>query len=162
IAGDQLWVSDAGGANRRQLTTLNGGVTGPIWSSGSDQIAFVSTVYPECTTDACNVAKDKAKADNKVKAHVADQLMFRHWTAWDEGTRSHVFVVALDGTPPRDLVPGARYDIPPGPFGGSEGYAFSPDGREVAYTSKDQGREDAWSTDVNVYTVSTSGGTPSV
>ena len=38
------------------------------------------------------------------------------------------------------------------PFGGSEGYAFSADGRELAYSAKDQGREDAWSTDVPVST----------
>ena len=40
-------------------------------------------------------------------------------------------------------MPGAKYDVPPGPFGGSEGYAWSPDGRELAYTAKDQGRADA-------------------
>ena len=58
----------------------------------------------------------------------------------------------------RDLTAGAKYDVPPGPFGGSEGYAWSPDGRELAYTAKDQGRTDAWTTDVNVYTVSADGG----
>ncbi|HEX7020967.1 MAG TPA: S9 family peptidase [Gemmatimonadaceae bacterium] len=162
ITGDQLWVSDADGGNRRQLTTLNGGATGPAWSPASDMIAFTSGVYPECTTDACNAAKDKAKADSKVKAHIADQLMFRHWTAWDEGTRSHLFVVPVNGGAPRDLVPGARYDIPPGPFGGSEGYAFSPDGKEIAYTAKDQGRADAWTTDLNLYTIAVAGGQPTV
>src|SRR5262249_24119930 len=34
----------------------------------------------------------------------------------------------------------------------------SPDGREMAYTAKDAGRADAWSTDINVYVVPTSGG----
>ena len=57
--------------------------------------------------------------------------MFRHWNAWDEGTRSHLFVVSLDGSGLRDLTPGAKYDVPPGPFGGSEGYALSPDGSEI-------------------------------
>jgi dipeptidyl aminopeptidase/acylaminoacyl peptidase len=73
-----------------------------------------------------------------------------------------VFVVGVDGSEPRDLVPGARYDVPPGPFGGSEGYAWAPDGRELAYTAKDQGRADAWTTDLNVYTVAASGGAPAV
>lgn len=161
VAGGQLWIVDADGTNAKQLTHLNGGATGPVWSPLSDRIAFTSTVYPECTTDVCNAAKDKAAADNKVKAHVADQLMFRHWTAWDDGTRSHLFVVGMDASP-RDLVPGARYDIPPGPFGGSEGYNWSPDAMQIAYTAKDQGRNDATTTDVNVYTISTSGGSPAV
>ncbi len=127
IAGGQLWVADANGGARKQLTDLNGGATGPIWSPTGDQIAFTSAVYPDCTSDACNTAKAKAAADSKVKAHVADELMYRHWNAWDEGTRSHLFIVSADGGAPRDLVPGAKYDIPPGPFGGSEGYAWSPD-----------------------------------
>ena len=162
VAGGQLWISDANGAARKQLTHLNGRATGPVWAPTSDRIAFVSSVYPECSNDACNAAKEKAASDNKVKAHIADQLMYRHWNAWDEGTRSHLFVVAIDGSAPRDLIPGAKYDVPPGPFGGSEGYAWSPDGRELAYTAKDQGRADATSTDVNVYTISASGGAPVV
>jgi dipeptidyl aminopeptidase/acylaminoacyl peptidase len=162
IAGGQLWVADANGGARKQLTDLNGGGTGPIWSPNGDQIAFTSAVYPDCNSDACNTAKSKAAADSKVKAHVADELMYRHWNAWDEGTRSHLFIVSADGGAPRDLVPGAKYDIPPGPFGGSEGYAWSPDQRELAYTAKDQGRHDATTTDLNVYVVPASGGTPSV
>jgi dipeptidyl aminopeptidase/acylaminoacyl peptidase len=162
IAGGQLWIADATGAARKQITHLNGGATGPVWAPTSDHVAFTSSVYPDCSNDACNAAKEKTAADNKVKAHVADQLMFRHWNVWDEGTRSHLFVVAIDGSAPRDLIPGAKYDVPPGPFGGSEGYAWSPDARELAYTAKDQGRADATSTDVNVYTISANGGAPTV
>jgi dipeptidyl aminopeptidase/acylaminoacyl peptidase len=158
IANDQLWVAEPSGANARQLTHLNGGVTGPVWSPIGDHIAFTSAVYPDCSTDACHASKSKAAADNKVKAHIADQLLYRHWNAWDEGTRSHLFVVGLDGSAPKDLIPGARYDVPPGPFGGSEGYAWSTDGREIAYTAKDQGRNNATSTDINVYTVPAGGG----
>lgn len=162
VAGGQLWVADGSGGGRKQLTELNGGATGPIWSPNGDQIAFTSTVYPGCSTDACNVAKAKAAADSKVKAHVADELLYRHWNAWDEGTRSHLFIVSVDGGAPRDLVPGAKYDVPPGPFAGSEGYAWSPDQRELAYTAKDQGRADAWTTDLNVYVISAAGGAPTV
>lgn len=161
VAGGQLWVADADGSNAKQLTKLNGGATGPVWAPASDRIAFTSSVYPDCATDACNASREKAAADSKVKAHVADQLMFRHWTAWDDGTRSHLFVVGMDANP-TDLVPGAKYDVPPGPFGGSEGYAWAPDGRELAYTAKDQGRNDATTTDVNVYTIPSTGGTPRV
>jgi len=162
IANDQLWIADAGGGSPRQLTRLSGGTTGPVWSPIGDKIAFTSSVYPDCANDACNASKAKAAADSKVKAHGADQLMYRNWTALDEGTRSHLFVVGLDGSAPKDLLPGARYDVPPGPFGGSEGYAWSPDGREMTYTAKDQGRGDATSTDINLYAVSVSGGTPGV
>ncbi len=157
-SGGQLWIAEADGTQARALTTLSGGASGPVWSRAGDRIAFTSGVYPDCSDDACSAAKSKAASDSKVKAHIADQLMFRHWNAYDDGTRQHLFVVKPDGSELRDLVPGARFDVPPGPFGGSEGYAFSPDGREVAFTAKAQGRADAWTTDANVYTVPATGG----
>ena len=162
VAGGQLWVSDADGGNRKQLTSLNGGATGPVWAPTGSMIAFSSTVYPECTSDACNAALEKARDTNKVKAHIADRLLYRHWNVWDDGTRSHLFVVSADGGEPRDLIPGAKYDTPVPPFGGSEAYTFSPDGREIAYTAKDQGRNDATTTDLNIYLVPVSGGAPTV
>jgi dipeptidyl aminopeptidase/acylaminoacyl peptidase len=159
ISGGQLWIiSVTGNGERRQITNLTGGASGPVWSPIGDRIAFVSAVYPECRDDACNAAKDKSKSESKVKAHAADNLLFRHWNAYDEGTRSHLFVVKPNGSDLRDLIPGATYDVPPGPFGGSEGYTFSADGRQLAFTAKDQGAKDAWSTDINLYGISAEGG----
>ncbi len=160
IAGGQLWVANADGSGRKQLTEMNQGAGGPVWAPTGDRVAFVSGVYASCRSESCNADSAKARETNKVKAHVADGLMYRHWNAWDEGTRAHLFVIARDGSGLRDVTEGARYDVPPGPFGGSEGYAFSPDGKELAYTAKDQGRQDAWTTDVNVYVVSAAGGRP--
>ena len=160
--GGQLWVADVNGSNRKQLTTLTGGASGPVWAPTGDRIAFVSSVYPACRDDACNARREKEREANKVKAHVATELLYRHWTAWDEGTRSHLFVIAPDGSGMRDVTEAAPYDVPPGPFGGSEGYSFSTNGQEIAYTAKDAGREDAWSTDVNLYLVPVTGGPASV
>ncbi|GLC24142.1 S9 family peptidase [Roseisolibacter agri] len=170
VAGGQLWIRDVEGRTRRQVTRLNGGATGPVWSPTGGAIVFTSTVWPECTTggndDACNRQRDSVKAASKVQAYTADRLLYRHWTSVDAGTRNHLFAVAIDGQgnagAPRDLVPGAGYDVPPGPFGGSEGYAVSPDGQEVAFSAKAPTRDEAWSTDVNLYVVPMAGGAPTV
>ena len=173
-AGGQLWLTDVRGGAPRQLTKLDGGASGPVWSTAGSAIAFTSGVWPECTAasipngydDACSARRDSVHEASKVKAHVADRLMYRHWTAWDEGTKQHLFVVTLDGqgnaTAPRDLTPGAGYDVPPGPFGGSEGYALSPDGREATYSAKLPTHDEAWSTDVNLYTVPLGVGAPTL
>jgi dipeptidyl aminopeptidase/acylaminoacyl peptidase len=161
-SGGQLWVANTDGTAARRLTTLHGGATGFVWSPAGDRIAFTSVVYPDCASDSCNVAKAAAAENTKVKARIADDLMYRHWDTWRDGTRSHLFVISPDGGAPTDLMPGANYDVPVPPFGGSEGYAFAPDGREIAYTAKNAGREEAWSTDVNVFTVSVGGGAATV
>ena len=172
--GGQLWLQPADGGEARRLTTLAGSASGPVWSPAGNAIVFTSTVWPECTgaafaggfDDACTARRDSAQAASKVQAYAADQLLYRHWTSVDRGTRSHLFAVTLsaDGgvTGVRDLVPGATYDVPPPPFGGSEGYAVSPDGREVAFTTKLPTRDAAWTTNVDVYTVAMGGGAPAL
>ncbi len=162
VAGGQVWVADAAGTNRLPLTELAGGARGPVWSPAGNRIAFTSAVTPSCDGDACNAEQARRRASSAVKAHIADSLMYRHWNAWDDGTRRHLFAVFPDGGTPLDLTPRAPYDVPPGPDATSDGYAFSPDGREIAYTAKDQGRGDAWSTDANVYLVPVAGGAPAV
>jgi len=161
-SGGQLWIAPASGGAPKQLTHLTGGAGGPVWAPTGARLAFVSAVHPDCRDDACNAAKEKAALDSKVKAHIADDLLFRHWVAYDDGTRSHLFVVNPDGSDLRDLIPGAKYEVPPGPFGGSEAYSFNPDGTWLAYTAKDQGASSAWSTDLNIYVVEAAGGTPRV
>ena len=98
------------------------------FSPDGKTIAFTSSVYPDCNDDACNSARDAEKDKSKVKAHVYEQLLYRHWTHWFEGKRAHLFVVPVDGSAaPRDLTPGANYDVPPDERGGPEDINFSPD-----------------------------------
>lgn len=157
VSGGQLWIAAADGTGKRQLTTINGGASGAVWSPAGDRIAFTSAVYADCKDDACNVGRTKEADSSKVKAHIADNLLYRHWTTYSDGTRSHLYVVAVSGGAPIDLTAGANYDVPPPPFGGSEAYAWSPDGREIAYTAKDQKAADAWTTDLNLYVVPSDG-----
>ena len=78
---------------------------------------------------------------------IFDRLLYRHWNAYKEGKRSHIFVMAAEGPRfvkdysgphvdehPRDLTPG-DYDAPVFSLGGQDNYAFSPDGQEICYTS---------------------------
>ena len=162
VGGGQLWIANADGGGKVQLTKLTGGASGPKWSPDGRHIAFVSGAYPACRSEQCNADSAKARETNKVKAHTADRLMYRHWTAWDEGQRSHLYVVRPNGEGLRNLIEGVRYDVPPPPFGGSEAYSWSPDGNDLAFTAKDATQDAAWSTDLNVYTVGLNGGAASV
>ena len=77
----------------------------------------------------------RKRAKSKVKANIFTQLMFRHWTHYSNGKRSHLFIQSRrKAASPRDLTPG-DHDVPPFCLGGQDQYAFSPDGKEVAYAS---------------------------
>ena len=81
VAGDgQLWSMNADGSDKKSISRISGGVDNIVWASDGRSIAFTSEVFIDCKDDACNAARDKAKEDDKVKAHVAERLLFRHWT----------------------------------------------------------------------------------
>jgi len=156
VNGDQLWVMEPDGSNKEQITKISTGAGGPVWSPDGHWLAFVSDVYPECTTDDCNRAKDEAAAKSKVKAHVTDRLLFRHWVEWRDQKRTHVFLVASKGGVARDLTPG-DFDSPPYAVAGDVDYSFSPDSKELAYL-RNPDKIEAISTNSDIYIVPVAGG----
>ncbi len=131
----QIFLLPLGGGEATQLTHVSTGVDGPVWSPDGRFIAFASEVYPQCgADDGCNDKIKKTWEDGTLKAHMADELLYRHWTAWRDGTFSHVLLVKVaDGTV-TDVSPGT-FDAPTFSLGGPEGYAFAPDSRELAFVS---------------------------
>ena len=154
----QVWLLPIDGGEPHQLTHLPIGVSGPIWSPQGDKIAFTASVYPGQTADQ-TAAKDKEKESSKTKVRAYDRLMIRHWNEWDEGKRSHLFVADAQTGESRDLTPQLEGNTPPAPFGGSSDYAWSPDGKELAFAAEPV-QDAAWSTNTDVWTVAVTGGEP--
>src|SRR5712671_834035 len=152
----QIWTIDVSSGALNKITSISTGACDPVWSPDGKWLAFPSDVYPECKDDACNKRRAQEVAQNKVKAHVAERLLYRHWKSWKEGMRSHVFVVSVIGSEARDLTPG-DYDTPPFSLGGPTDYAFSPDSKELAYASNHD-KVEATSTNADVWLVSIRGG----
>ena len=171
--GSQIWIADFDGATgavigKHKLTSIATESDGEQWSPDGKSILFKSHVYPECDgapadEAACNAKKLEEAKNSKVKAQVFTRLLYRHWDAYAEGRRSHLFVLQLgscgtgtdEDTCPhltaRDLTPG-DHDVPPFNLGGQDMYAFSPDGREICYTSNHDAVE-ATSTNNDLFTV---------
>jgi dipeptidyl aminopeptidase/acylaminoacyl peptidase len=152
----QVYSMTVEGGDAAKVTLLSTGADNELWSPDGKWIAFVSNVYPDCNDDACNSARNAAKDKSKVKAHIYEKLLYRHWTSWSDGTRSHLFVVAAQGGAPRDLMPGADYDAPPFSLGDPEAIAFSPDSQELAFTANTD-KDEATSTNGDIFTVPVSG-----
>jgi dipeptidyl aminopeptidase/acylaminoacyl peptidase len=178
--GSQVWIADfdptAGAViTTHKLTSIATEAGGELWSPDGRYILFTSDIYPECDGAAqaendCNVRKVKAAEESKVKAQIFTHLLYRHWNAFREGKRSHIFVIrapkagpASDSDEesimenyPRDLTHG-DYEAPVFSLGGQDDYAFSPDGKEICYTSNHD-KNPAASTNNDLWIVPVTGG----
>jgi dipeptidyl aminopeptidase/acylaminoacyl peptidase len=180
--GSQVWIADfddgaASVSAVHKLTSIASEASGELWLLDGKNILFTSDVYPECdgqpaAEESCNAKKLEEHEKSKVKALVFDHLLYRHWNAYKEGKRTHIFVISVDNVPPpqsdgkklldyetipaRDLTPG-DYDAPVFSLGGQDNYAFSPDGQEICYTSNHD-KNPAASTNNDLWIVPVSGG----
>ena len=151
----QVWIANFDGAaggvtGALPLTSIATEASGELWSPDGKHILFTSDVYPECDGSVseaaiCNANRVEAAEKSKVKAQIFTHLLYRHWSAYREGKRTHIFITEVPNTStgavfvtgirlPRDLTPG-DYDAPVFSLGGQDNYAFSPDGQEICYTS---------------------------
>jgi dipeptidyl aminopeptidase/acylaminoacyl peptidase len=153
--GSQIWIADFDAATGavtgvRKVTSIATEASGELWSPDGKNILFTSDVYPQCDGQpaaeaSCNARTREEREKSKVKALTFTSLLYRHWNAYKEGTRTHIFVIpswaCAASTAPsctageaRDLTPG-DYDAPVFSLGGQDNYAFSPDGQEICYAS---------------------------
>ncbi len=187
--GSQVWIAEFDGTagtvtGVHKLTSIVTEAGGELWSPDGKNILFTSDVYPNCTFDdrgeaMCNKVTLDAAQNGKVKAQIFDHLLYRHWNAYKEGKRNHIFVVSTklpatthavvvspDSKPrplsfeisstPLDLTPG-DYDAPVFSLGGQDDYAFSPDGQEICYASNHD-KNPAASTNNDLWIAPVSGG----
>jgi len=119
---------------------------------GGKALLFSMSVFPGSTPKETRSRLDE-RGKAKASGRLYDRLFIRHWDEWSDGTRNHIFVYPLAAGPSRDLMPGLDADAPSRPFGGSDEFAASPDGKSLVFSAKDVGREEAWSTNFDLFQV---------
>jgi dipeptidyl aminopeptidase/acylaminoacyl peptidase len=156
-SGDaQVWRTDANGATATQVTHLPLEV-GAFRLAADDKHLVVSmAVLPDAEDPVATKARRDAAKTSKASGVVYDKLFVRHWDAWADGTRNHLFALALNaqGDAVGAAVPltaGFDGDVPGKPFGDDGDFTVSPDGATVIFSARLAGRSEPWSTNFDLY-----------
>ncbi len=155
----QVWRARLDGGEPQVVTNVPLDVEGFVPFPGGKKLLLVLDVVPDA--DGAKeipgtTAHDAEKAKAKSKARIYESLLFRHWDTWEDAKRLHLFVWDAEGGA-RALTPGMTVDTPTKPFGGVEEIAISPDGKDVVFTARVPGREQAWTNDTNLWHVPADG-----
>ncbi len=154
----QVWRVAADAGEPQAVTQQPVDVGSFRLSPDGTRLAVSLDVFPDCADLECTAKRLEEAGKRKTSARLYDRLFVRHWDTWKDGRRSHVFVAPVAGGAAVDLMKGMDADCPSKPFGGAEEYAFTPDGRGMVLTARDAGREEAWSTNFDLYLAPVDGG----
>lgn len=129
----QLWEMNADGSGLTQLTNVEGGIGGFIFSPDKSKLLFLKDVKLE--QDVHDLHPDLPKAN----ARLIDGQVYRHWNDWVEAY-THPFVADyIPGqmvTTGKDIMEGEKWESPVRPWGGTEQLTWTKDGKGVIYMAR--------------------------
>jgi dipeptidyl aminopeptidase/acylaminoacyl peptidase len=132
----QLYYLSLNGGETEQITNFYMGLDSPKLSPDGKTIIFSTNIFPELGIDETATQKLTESMENgPVQAHLADSLFVRHWTEYNDGQYSHIILYNLENKTFTDLTPG-YFNSPTFTAGGSDDYNFSPDSKQVVFSSK--------------------------
>ncbi len=93
----QVWQVSIDGLRVRQVTHLPLDVQAFRVSPDGRRLIVSLAIAPGCRTAACTADRQRARSRDKSTGVLYDRLFVRHWDLWADGTRNHLFAIALDG-----------------------------------------------------------------
>lgn len=165
---NQIWRIPAAGGTAVQVTRFPVNVEGFRISPRADRLLIAADVFADCADLECTAARLQRNASHVASGLLRTQLPERRRGASNDGRRSLLFSVALQGGlasgPIANLTAGLNGELPHTFPGGRGDYVFSPDGTEVVFGM--QVAPDtlpgtrAWTDNTDLYAVPAAGGTP--
>lgn len=155
LRGGNLWEVNTDGTDAHLVSPENLDASGFEYSPAGDKVLITKLI---------SVGGDPNKKFYeglpKANAYIADDLMYRHWTDWEDFQYSNVHYA--DYSPAKGIIgdlvniqgegKGEPYDSPMNPHGGIEEISWSSDGKFIAYTCKKlSGKAYAESTNSEIY-----------
>lgn len=144
----QLWMMNADGTNRKQVSHAPHDVADYLFSPDEKKVILIMEVDQNHS-----IAKNDADLP-QATGMVINDLMYKHWDTYVTSA-PHPFLATFDGEnvgEAKDLLEGEPYECPMMPFGGVEQLAWSPDSKTIAYTCRKKvGKAYAISTDSDIF-----------
>ncbi|TCN82336.1 alpha/beta hydrolase family protein [Shewanella fodinae] len=157
----QLYRLSLTGGEAQQVSHLPLDIDGYKLSADGKQVVMSIRVFPECDTLECSKEKFDAEKARKSTGREYSQLMVRHWDTWFDHARNHLIVAPIEhGQLGKtvDVTKGLDTETPPKPFSGMEEVTFTPDGKYVVYSAKAPAKDQAWTTNYDLWQVPVNGG----
>jgi dipeptidyl aminopeptidase/acylaminoacyl peptidase len=130
----QLYVIAPDGGEARRVASVATGASGLRWFPDGKRIAFVSWVWPDLKKAKDQARRFQARKDDKLKAHISEQTLFRHWDHFlADGRVPRVMVAEVESGRVRDLFAGTPYRLTPYDPGAAD-YDIAPDGRHLVFS----------------------------
>lgn len=149
--GLQIWSMAADGTDKKRISDVkNHDIEGFKLSPDGKKVILLAPVKTTQTV------VDKYPDLPLAQARVEDDLLYRHWSAWSDEFKRHLFLYDVEAGKLSqnysDLLEGEGYDGILPPFGGLETVSFSPNMQKITYCSKKKtGKDFALSTNSELY-----------
>ena len=160
----QLYAIPAAGGTPKQLTDLPVDVGGFKLSPNGKRVALALETFADCKSDLdCTKKRADENGARKTTGVVFDRMFIRHWDAWNEGRLNRVFAATLPQGKEKPLkaatLVGADVlgDVPSKPFGGTDEFAWSPDGASFVLSARKADASEPWNTNFDLYLVAADG-----
>ncbi len=157
----QVWRLPMAGGEAQPVTALPLDVGSFRLSPDGNSLALSLEVFNDCADLACTQKRLEERAAQKTTGVLYDRLFVRHWDTWADGRRSQLYTAAIgaDGraAEPVKVSRDIDGDVPSKPFGGSEEFAWAPDGKSLVFSARIAGSSEAWSTNFDLYRVAADG-----
>ncbi len=145
----QLWSIAANGEDLKQVSEIDSDINGFWMSPQGDKILYSMDVKVD------SITTDRHPDMPKANVRIIDQLMYRHWNYWEDGSYSHIFVASVENGKigdAKDINEKEAWDTPMATDFDIAEVQWSPDGKSIAYaTKKLVGKEYAVSTNSEIY-----------
>mgnify|MGYP001948080032 CR=1 FL=1 len=146
-------IMNADGSNVRPVTEISGGHDFKVFDMEDGNIILLYSKSVKLLQSTQDLYPKLEKADVKI----IDNLMYRHWSSWNDESFEHLHYAIIGLNDFRiietaDVMPNAKWSVPVPPFDGSEDYTISPDGKKIVYVAKQKyGVQFAESTNTDLF-----------